>query len=48
MKFIVEKYSAFGIKSSALGSKEIAVIQESDLEVIQVHISFQTLGNAQQ
>lgn len=48
MKFTGEKYSACGIKSLALGSKEIAVIQESDLEVIQVCVSFKTLGSAQQ
>lgn len=47
MKFSAEKCSACGIKSSALGSKEIAVIQESSPEVT-VGVSFQTFDSAQQ
>lgn len=47
MKFIVEKYNVC-TKSSALGSKEIAIIQEGDLEIVQGPVSFQSVGSAQQ
>lgn len=47
-KFIVEKYSVCGTKSSALGSKKIAIIEEGDLEVVQGPVSFQTVGGTQQ